>query len=156
MSSINNSASFSTVWTQPIQRPAPSWLVSSIGNSAAPVSQTSRVRIPYKPEFFSGFLFATSKVASITAMIYFRIILRPAVHTYDFHKVHTLNSVLFPIWRYVMYNSCRWELLQRASTFSMLKLKRITARLCIPFCYYTIKKTIRMLSYQVFALNERY
>ena len=36
---------------------------------AAPVSQRSRVRIPYKPEFFSGFLFATAKVAYITAMI---------------------------------------------------------------------------------------
>ena len=30
-------------------------------------------RIPYKPEKFSGFLFATVKVASITAMIYFHI-----------------------------------------------------------------------------------
>ena len=35
-----------------------------------PVWQRSRVRIPYKPEFFSGFLFATAKVASITAMIF--------------------------------------------------------------------------------------
>ena len=30
-------------------------------------------RIPYKPEKLSGFLFATVKVASITAMIYFHI-----------------------------------------------------------------------------------
>ena len=37
--------------------------------STAPVSQRSKVRIPYKPEFFSGFLFATAKVAYITAMI---------------------------------------------------------------------------------------
>ena len=95
MSSINNSASFSTVWTQPIQRPAPSWLVSSIGNSAAPVSQRSRVRIPYKPEFFSGFVFATSKVASITAMIYFHIIFLSAVHTYDFHIFITLTVFYF-------------------------------------------------------------
>ena len=95
MSSINNSASFSTVWTQPIQRPAPSWLVSSIGNSAAPVSQRSRVRIPYKAEFFSGFLFATSKDASITAMIYFHIIFRSAVHTYDFHIFITLTVFYF-------------------------------------------------------------
>ena len=34
--------------------------------------------------FFSGFLFATVKVASLTAMIYFYII-HPAVHVYDFH-----------------------------------------------------------------------
>ena len=33
---------------------------------------------------FSGFLFATAKVASITAMIYFYIIPHPAVHIYDF------------------------------------------------------------------------
>ena len=43
-----------------------------------------------KPEnffqiFFSGFLFATAKVASITAMIIFHLILHPAVHIYDFH-----------------------------------------------------------------------
>ena len=49
--------------------------------SAAPVSQRSRVRIPYKPEFFfffSGFLFATAKVAYITAMIFLRIIFNSA------------------------------------------------------------------------------
>ena len=35
------------------------------------VSKTSRVRILYKPEFFSGFLLATAKVAYayVTAMI---------------------------------------------------------------------------------------
>ena len=34
--------------------------------TAAPVSQKSRVRIPYNPDFFfSGFLFADVKVASI-------------------------------------------------------------------------------------------
>ena len=30
-------------------------------------------RIPYKLEFFSGFLFAAAKVASITVIIYFHI-----------------------------------------------------------------------------------
>ena len=29
--------------------------------------------IPYKPEFFSDFLFATAKAASTTAMIFFHI-----------------------------------------------------------------------------------
>ena len=33
------------------------------------VWQRSRVRIPYKPEFFSGFLFATAKFATINAMM---------------------------------------------------------------------------------------
>ena len=75
----------SRVYNEPIQRSAPSWLVSSIGKSVTPVSQRSRVRIPYMPEFFSGFLFTTAKVASITAMISFYIIPHPAVHIYDFH-----------------------------------------------------------------------
>ena len=44
----------------------------------------SRVRIPYKPEFFSGFLFATAEVAFITAMIYFHII-----HNFNNKKVGT-------------------------------------------------------------------
>ena len=39
----------------PIQRPAPSWLVSSIGKIASPASQRSRFRIPHKPEFFQAF-----------------------------------------------------------------------------------------------------
>ena len=47
------------------------------------MSQRSKVRIPYNP--FSGFLFVTAKVASITAMIYLHVILHPAVHIYDFH-----------------------------------------------------------------------
>ena len=70
------------------------YIVSSIGKSTAPVSQRSRVRIPYKPEFFSGFLFATAKVASITAMIYFYIFLHPAVQIYDFH-IFTTSSPSF-------------------------------------------------------------
>ena len=45
-----------------------------MGKSAATVSQRSRVRIPHEPEFFSDFIFATAKVASITAMIFFHII----------------------------------------------------------------------------------
>ena len=64
----------SRVYNEPIQRPAPSWLVSLIGKCTAPVSQRSRVRIPYKPEFFSRFLFAIAKVVPITAMICFHII----------------------------------------------------------------------------------
>ena len=42
--------------------------------SAAPVSQRSRVRIPYKPEFFLGFLFATAKGTYMTAMIILHLI----------------------------------------------------------------------------------
>ena len=43
-------------------------------------------------EFFSGFLFATAKVAYITAIIVLRIILHSAVHIYDFHKFITSSS----------------------------------------------------------------
>ena len=43
-----------------IHRPLPVGLFSSSGKSAAPVSQRSWVRIPYKPEFFSGFIFTTN------------------------------------------------------------------------------------------------
>ena len=39
--------------------------------------------------FFSGFLFATAKVASMTAMIFFHMILQPAVLIYDFHLFMT-------------------------------------------------------------------
>ena len=53
-------------------------LAQLVMTSAIPV-QRSRVRIPYKPDlflflflfFFSGFLFTTAKVVSITAMIFF-------------------------------------------------------------------------------------
>ena len=46
------------VVAKPIQRPAPSWLFSLIGRERY-------TGIPYKAEFFSGFVFATAKVAYI-------------------------------------------------------------------------------------------
>ena len=61
----------SRVYNEPVKRPALSCLVSLIGRAL----QRSRVRIPYKPEFFSGFLFATAKIAYITAMIFLHIML---------------------------------------------------------------------------------
>ena len=42
----------SRVYNEPIQRPAPSWLVSLIGRA---LHRRSRVRIPYNPEFFQAF-----------------------------------------------------------------------------------------------------
>ena len=42
--------------------------------------------------FFSGFLFATAKVACITAMIILDLILHSAVHIYDFHIFITSSS----------------------------------------------------------------
>ena len=44
--------------------------------------------------FFSGFLFATAKVASITTMIYFHITLHPTVHVHDFHNyIHNFTQL---------------------------------------------------------------
>ena len=51
----------SRVCNEPIQRPARIWLVGSVGKSAAPVLQRSRVRIPYTPEFFFRFSFRNCK-----------------------------------------------------------------------------------------------
>ena len=42
---------------------------------------------------FSAFLFATAKVASITAMIFFRIILHHAILIYDFHIFITTGVI---------------------------------------------------------------
>ena len=43
---------------------------------------------------FSGFRFATAKVASITAMIFFHIIFHSAVLIYDFHIFLTSNNYI--------------------------------------------------------------
>ena len=59
------------------------------GLYAAQVSQRSRVRIPYKPEFFSGFHFATAKVAYITAMIFLHI-----RNSYSYVKFDKILSTL--------------------------------------------------------------
>ena len=40
----------SRVYNEPTKCPAPSWLESCTG-----IAQRSRVRIPYKPEFFQAF-----------------------------------------------------------------------------------------------------
>ena len=47
---------------------ASSQLDRSVG-STAPVSQKSWVRIPFRPEFFSGFIFTTAQVVCIMSMI---------------------------------------------------------------------------------------
>ena len=50
---------------------------------------------PVQAWSFSGFLFTTATVASITAMIFFHIILHPAVLVYDFHIF--ITSILYRI-----------------------------------------------------------
>ena len=76
----------SRVYNKPIQRPALSWLVSLIGRTLCRYRRgQGPVRFSYKPEFLSGFLFATAKVAYITAMIFLHITFHSEVHIYDFH-----------------------------------------------------------------------
>ena len=48
-----------------------------------------RVRILYKPEFFSGVLLAAAKVAYVTTMIILHLILLSLVHIHDFHIIKT-------------------------------------------------------------------
>ena len=94
----------SRVYNEPIQRPAPSWLVSLISR-ALHRHRTSRVRIPHKTELFSGFLCATAKVAYITAMIILHLILHSAVHIYDFHTfITSVISELFILKRRCQYS----------------------------------------------------
>ena len=79
---INNVVSIlSRVYNEPIQRPASTWLVSSIGRALHRyrrgegfVSFTSLFLFFFVFFFFSGFFLAAAKVASITAMIFFHII----------------------------------------------------------------------------------
>ena len=54
-----------------VQRPAPSWLVSLIGRALHRYRRGQGFES--RTSSFSGFLFTTAKVASITAIIFFHI-----------------------------------------------------------------------------------
>ena len=62
------------VYNEPIQRPAPSWLVSLIGRGLHRHRSDQGFESRTSLNFFSGFLFATAKVAYITGMIFIHII----------------------------------------------------------------------------------
>ena len=62
------------VYNEPIQRPVPSWLVSLIGRGLHRYRSGQGFESRTSLNFFSGILFATAKVAYITAMIFIRII----------------------------------------------------------------------------------
>ena len=94
------------VYNEPIQRPAPSWIVSSDGRALHRYrrGKGSESRTSLNFFFFSRLVFATSKVASITAIIFFHIILHPVVLMYDFHIFITsflllLNQNFFAVRR---------------------------------------------------------
>ena len=65
-----------------------------IYSTFAVAKRKAEKKIPYKPEFFSGFLFATAKVEYITAMIIPHLILHSTVHIYDFHIFNTSIMVI--------------------------------------------------------------
>ena len=78
----------------------PSWLVSLFGRAVHPYRRGQGFESRTSLNFFSGFLFASAKVAYITAMIIVHLILHSAVHIYDFHIFKTLKTYFYPLlWR---------------------------------------------------------
>ena len=89
---------------------------------------------------FSGFLFATAKVAYITAMIFLHIILHTTVHIYDFHiftsKYKRLCSVKeLPTWLFLSLMFavfCNQSPLLTMLCFSSLSYRFIHSKSLIP------------------------
>ena len=50
---------------------APSWLVSSVGRALHRYRKGQGMQIPYRPEFFPGFIFTTAQLVFITAKVAF-------------------------------------------------------------------------------------
>ena len=75
----------------------PSWLVSLFGRAVHPYRRGQGFESRTSLNFFSGFLFASAKVAYITAMIIVHLILHSAVHIYDFHIFKTLKTCFLSI-----------------------------------------------------------
>ena len=74
------------VYNESIQRSAPSWLVSSTGRALPRYRRGKGFESSTSQEnVFSRIVFETSKVASITAIMFFHIIIHPVVLIYDFH-----------------------------------------------------------------------
>ena len=63
------------------------WLHSSVGTAPAPW-----IRIPIRPEFFSGFNFTTAQVVCITAMINHKFISFSAIQIYDLSYIQFANQ----------------------------------------------------------------
>ena len=55
----------------------------------------------YKLEFFSGLIFATAKVAYITAMLIHLFIISSAVQTYEFSYIHYHVSEISVIYQWI-------------------------------------------------------
>ena len=65
----------------------PSWLDSSVGYSAAPVSQRSWVQFPFKPEFFQV-SFHLLKLKHLHCDDLHIILSLSAVHIYDYYFIY--------------------------------------------------------------------
>ena len=77
----------------------PADIVKPIYNGHIMIIIHGKIRIIWKKIkdfFFQGFFFATAKVASVTAMIFFHIIIHPAVLIYDFH-IFITSSLSFHV-----------------------------------------------------------
>ena len=97
----------SRVYNEPIQRPAPSWLVSSIGRALHRYRRGQGFESRTSLDFFSGFLFATAKVTSITAMVFFRISNSlPCSSQNDFHIFITSSSPILANKRLKWFEGC--------------------------------------------------
>ena len=83
----------SRVYNEPIQRASPFWLIRLINGALHRFRRGQGFESHTSLNFFSGFFFATAKVLSITALIFFHKILHPAVLIYDFHIfLHELHK----------------------------------------------------------------
>ena len=74
------------------KRPAPSWLVAQFIERCTGIAEVKGSN-PVQAWIFSGFLFATAKVASITATIFFHIILLQTVK--QLHQSYLLYGTKF-------------------------------------------------------------
>ena len=59
------------------------------------VSQRSWVRIPCRPELFSGLTFTTASVVSITAMVIHKFVCFSAIQIYDLTYIYLHTEIQF-------------------------------------------------------------
>ena len=91
------------VYKKPTQSSAPGLLVGSIGRTLYQHRRGQGYKSTVQACIFSGFPLATAKIASITAMIFFHLILHPAVPVHDYHFnyiilfLHRMDSTLLHV-----------------------------------------------------------
>ena len=94
---ISSSSSFQwRVYNEPTKCPAPSWLVSSIGRALHRYRAEVKGSNPVQAWIFPGFLLASAKVASITAIIFFHFILVLLSVTHLCFGPHPLEKLKYP------------------------------------------------------------